>query len=146
MQFFSANREQMYTRSALASFECETVDLSSLLKARFLTYRQFFKCRLNQNRVKITLRPWHIKVRMMKQFFKALDKEGYCFKYICRKCPQLIKKTSKGGVFNDPQTRQLMKDADFIKVILIRKVSFIGHCKASNYKEIVQNTLTTFRF
>ena len=37
-------------------------------------------------RSKIVFPPLHIKLRVMKQFVKALNKDGACFKYICSKC------------------------------------------------------------
>ncbi|GFX99066.1 uncharacterized protein TNCV_4810141 [Trichonephila clavipes] len=35
---------------------------------------------------KILFAPLHIKLGLMKQFVKALDKEGECFKYLCELC------------------------------------------------------------
>ena len=40
-------------------------------------------------RVKIVFPPLHIKLGVVKQFAKALNKEGACFKYICGKFPDL---------------------------------------------------------
>ena len=40
-------------------------------------------------RDKIILPPLHIKLGLMKQFVKALDKDGSCFAYIGRKMPGL---------------------------------------------------------
>ena len=40
-------------------------------------------------RDKIILPPLHIKLGIMKQFVKSLDKDGNCFSYICQKFPQL---------------------------------------------------------
>jgi len=37
----------------------------------------------------ILLTPLHIKLGLMKQFVKALNKNGNCFQYICNKFPQL---------------------------------------------------------
>ena len=44
---------------------------------------------------KILLPPLHIKLGLMKQFVKALDKQGACFKYIAEKFPKLSAKKSK---------------------------------------------------
>lgn len=108
------------------------------------------------NRDKIILPPLHIKLGMIKQFVKALDKEGDCFKYICRKFPKLSMEKLKGGIFDGPQIRQLIKDADFIKVMTVPESeawesfvlvveNFLGNHKAPNYEEIVQNMLTNFQ-
>ena len=40
-------------------------------------------------REKIIFRPLHIKLGLIKQFVKALDKEGDCFQYICSAFPGL---------------------------------------------------------
>jgi hypothetical protein len=49
----------------------------------------------------------------MKQFVKALDKNGHCFQYRCHKFPVLYGKKPKEGIFDGPQIRILMKDTDF---------------------------------
>ena len=49
----------------------------------------------------------------MKQFVKALNKEGACFKYICSKFPGLTVEKLKAGIFNGPQIRKLMNDHEF---------------------------------
>lgn len=93
---------------------------------------------------------------MIKQFVKALDKEGDCFNYICRKFPKLSMEKLKSGIFNGPQIRQLMKDTDFIKVMTVSEnkawksfvlvvENFLGNHEAPNYEEIVQNVLTNFQ-
>ncbi|GBP18033.1 hypothetical protein EVAR_16979_1 [Eumeta japonica] len=62
----------------------------------------------------------------------------------------------KGGIFDGPQIRQLMKDTDFIKVMTVPESdawksfvlvveNFLGNHKAPNYEEIVQNMLTNFQ-
>ena len=42
----------------------------------------------------------------MKQFVKALYKDGDCFKYICMKFPDLTIEKSKAGIFDEPQIRK----------------------------------------
>lgn len=56
---------------------------------------------------------------MIKQFVKALDKERYCFNYFCGKFPKLCVEKLKGGIFDQTQIRQLMKDKNFIKVMTV---------------------------
>ncbi|GBP60738.1 hypothetical protein EVAR_47476_1 [Eumeta japonica] len=62
----------------------------------------------------------------------------------------------KGGIFDGPQIRQLMKDTDFIKVMTVPESdawksfvlvveNFLRNHKAPNYEEIVQNMLTNFQ-
>ncbi|GBO04199.1 hypothetical protein AVEN_116158-1 [Araneus ventricosus] len=54
----------------------------------------------------------------MKQFVKALPKEGECFKYLCDQFPGLSEAKLKEGVFVGPSDiRKVMKDENFkIKV------------------------------
>ena len=106
-------------------------------------------------RSKIVFPPLHIKLGVMKQFVKALNKEGECFKYICGKFPGLTIEKLKAGIFNGPQIRKLMNDHEFpsfmskeefyawdafVKVVK----NFFGNKKASNYKELVANLLSSF--
>ena len=69
------------------------------------------------DRGKITLPPFHIKLGLMKQFVKALDKHGDCFKYICRSFPGLSMEKLKAGIFDGPQIRKLIMDSNFTKCI-----------------------------
>ncbi|GBM72250.1 hypothetical protein AVEN_221184-1 [Araneus ventricosus] len=49
----------------------------------------------------------------MKQFVKALPKEGECFKYLCDQFPGLSEAKLKEGVFVGPDIRKMMKDENF---------------------------------
>ena len=49
----------------------------------------------------------------MKQFVKALNKDGKCFKYICEKFVHLSDGKLKERIFVGPQIRQLMRDEEF---------------------------------
>lgn len=72
---------------------------------------------------KVLLPPLHIKLGLMKQFVKALDKSGQCFKYLCEKFPALSDAKLKEGIFIGPQIRILCKERDFenrkIKILKI---------------------------
>ena len=65
-------------------------------------------------RNKIIFPPLHIKLELMKQFVKALDKEGACSEYICKRFPGVNTEKLKNGIFNSPDIRKLMKDHNFI--------------------------------
>lgn len=106
-------------------------------------------------RDKIIFPPLHIKLGLMKQFVKALNKEGNCFKYICRQFPGLSNEKLKAGIFDGPQIRMLMKDTNFISHMdrkernaweSFKEVvkNFLGNHKAPNYKELVKTMLTAF--
>ena len=107
-------------------------------------------------RDKIIFPPLHIKLGLMKQFLKALDKEGDCFPYICKIFPGLSNEKLKAGIFDGPQIRQLIKDANFCPSMndielaawssLVEVVkNFLGNQKADNYEELVRNMLENFR-
>ena len=60
---------------------------------------------------KIILPLLDIKLGLMKQYVKALDIIRECFKYILHAFPGL------SGIFNGPQIRQLLKDANFVSLM-----------------------------
>ena len=49
-------------------------------------------------RDKIIFPPLHIKLGLMKQFVKELDKEGACFEYIRKAFPGVIIEKLKNGI------------------------------------------------
>lgn len=104
---------------------------------------------------RIILPPLHIKLGLMKQFVKAINKEGSCFHYICKTFPGLSMEKLKGGIFDGPQIRKLINDRNFQHsmnhleanawssfVIVIK--NFLGNHKAQNYTELVKNMLSSF--
>ena len=52
---------------------------------------------------KVLLPPLHIKLGLIKQYVKSLDKGGECFKYICHKFSFLSHEKIKAGVFDGPK-------------------------------------------
>ena len=61
--------------------------------------------------------PLHIKLGFIKQFFKALDKDGDTFKYICRIFLSLTIEKFKAGIFDGPQIRKLPDDKNIKEVM-----------------------------
>ena len=55
----------------------------------------------------------HIKLGLMKQFTKALYKNGQCFQYIANTFPTISDAKLKKGVFTGPESRTLLKDQKF---------------------------------
>jgi hypothetical protein len=90
----------------------------------------------------------------MKQFVKALNKDGLCIEYIANKLPGLTMEKLKAGIFNGSQIRQLINDPHFIvsvnkiescawsSFVLVVK-SFLGNKKADNYT-IIEDILFYF--
>ena len=108
------------------------------------------------DREKIILPPLHIKLGLIKQFIKALDKHGDCFQYICKSFPELSMEKLKAGIFTGPQIRSLTKDsslknymneseaAAWNSYVAVIK-NFLGNYKAENYEELVQTMLANFK-
>ena len=105
---------------------------------------------------KVILPPLHIKLGLMKQFVKALDKQGLCFKYISEKFPHLSAEKVKEGVFIGPQIRMLINDKLFITKMNDTEKNawqsfkdvvsnFLGNKKSPNYQTIVEQMLTNFQ-
>ena len=96
----------------------------------------------------IILPPLHMKLGLIKQFVKALDKHGSCFNYFVQKFPGLSMKNLKAGIFDGPQICKLIQDQAFTSymtavesaawcsyVAVVREL--LGNTKASNYQYLV---------
>ena len=57
-------------------------------------------------RSKIVFSSLRIKLGIMKQFMKALEKDGDCFRHICMKFPGLSIEKLKAKIFDGPQIRR----------------------------------------
>ncbi|KYM93378.1 hypothetical protein ALC62_16020 [Cyphomyrmex costatus] len=106
-------------------------------------------------RKKIILPPLHIKLGLMKQFVKSLDKTGKCFKYLHQIFPKYSDAKIKEGVFDGPQIRKLFRDPDFIKTMNNREKAawqsfqavaenFLGNKKSPQYKELVAKMIQNY--
>jgi hypothetical protein len=62
---------------------------------------------------KILLPALHIKLGVMKNFVKAMDRTGSAFKYLADKFPRLSEAKIKEGIFVGPQIRELFRDEKF---------------------------------
>ena len=107
------------------------------------------------DRDRIPFPPLHIKLGLIKQFTKALDKDGDCFTYLRQAFPGLTMEKLKAGIFDSPQIRQLIRDPEFEnsmneveleawKAFVLVVKNFCGNNKARNYAELVNNMLTAF--
>ncbi|GBM98729.1 hypothetical protein AVEN_79228-1 [Araneus ventricosus] len=92
----------------------------------------------------------------MKQFVKALPKDGECFKYLCHQFPGLSEAKLKEGVFIGPDIKEKMKDEHFVTKMETNKIkawesfklcitSFLGNKKIPNYKSIVEEMIKNFK-
>ncbi|GBP10628.1 2-phosphoxylose phosphatase 1 [Eumeta japonica] len=57
--------------------------------------------------------PIHIKLGLMKNLVKAMNKDGGGFQYLKTKFPRISDAKMKEGIFVGPQIRELMKDSNF---------------------------------
>jgi hypothetical protein len=98
---------------------------------------------------KVLLPSLHIKLGLVKQFVKALPKEGECFKYLCKKFPGLSDAKLEEGIFVGPDIgsfsqmtclKRPMKTAEREAYNAFKEViaKFLGNYKDPNYKQIVQ--------
>lgn len=105
---------------------------------------------------KIILPPLHIKLGLMKNFVKAMDKNKAGFKYLGSKFPALSTAKINEGVFVGPQIRELIRDDEFLSLLHGKEKAawtafvsvtsnFLGNNKAPNYKEVVEKLLKTYR-
>ena len=91
-------------------------------------------------REKIILPPLHIKLGLIKQFVKALNKEGNCFEYICKLFPGLSIAKLEEGILDGPKIRKLIRDPNFSKTMTnveaVAWASFVSVVKnfLGNYK------------
>ncbi|XP_014204274.1 uncharacterized protein LOC106636400 [Copidosoma floridanum] len=88
----------------------------------------------------ILLPPLHIKLELIKQFVKALDKECQFFGYIKRAFPKLSDAQDQQGIFNRPQTSTLLRDKIFATIMTAtKKAAYLG------FKDVVENFLGTIK-
>lgn len=67
--------------------------------------------------------PLKIKLRLIKQSVKALDKNGDCFKYIYTVFPNLTSEKLRAGIFDELQVRKFLKDTSFVKTLSEKEAS-----------------------
>ena len=53
-------------------------------------------------------------VGLMKNFVKALDKDGKAFQYLCTKFPKISDAIVKEGIFVGPQIREVLRGTEFV--------------------------------
>jgi len=104
---------------------------------------------------RILLPPLHIKLGLMKQFVKALDKNADCFRYIRNRFPATSYKKVKAGIFDGSQIRKLMKDPAFVSHMTVVEyaawwsyvsvVKELGKKRADCYQNIVKQMLMNFQ-
>ena len=107
------------------------------------------------NPKKVLLPPLHIKLGLIKQFVKVLDKDSAAFKYLQNLFPKLSEAKVKGGIFIGPQVKLILKSDEFLETLsAVEKDAwicfaavvqgFLGNNKEDNYAELVANLVTSY--
>ncbi|GFN83230.1 LOW QUALITY PROTEIN: hypothetical protein PoB_000973600 [Plakobranchus ocellatus] len=92
----------------------------------------------------------------MKNFVKALNKDGQAFLYLRQKFPTLSDAKVKEGIFIGPQIKAMLKDEVFLtKMTPVESEAWnafkticenvLGNMKDPNYKELVSNLLSSYQ-
>jgi len=103
---------------------------------------------------KIYLPPSHIKLGLVKNFVKSMDKTGRRLKYVRNKFPNVGDAKIKEGIFVGPQIRELMQDKHFDEDLneteknawlSIKRIckDFLGNQKAVNYQDVLWDLSTS---
>ena len=93
---------------------------------------------------------------IMKQFAKALDQDGDCFKYLNIKFPAITIGKIKAGIFHGSQIRKLLKDHNFVTKMKPDEFdtwnsfadvvsNFLGNHKAKNYEDLIEKLLISYK-
>lgn len=104
----------------------------------------------------VLLPPLHIKLGLMKNFVKALDRNRRGFLYLKQKFPRVSEAKIKEVIFVGPQIREVMTDGEFdnfLNEVELRAwrafktvvTNFLGNVKAENYKDLVTELLSAYR-
>ena len=105
---------------------------------------------------KVLLPPLHIKLGLMKNFIKALDREGGGFAFLHQKFKQISMENLKAGIFDGPQIRELIKDASFDDALnpvelaawlSLKSViaNFLGNHRSPQYQKVVDELMENFQ-
>ena len=100
---------------------------------------------------KILFLPLHIKLGVMKNFVKAMDREGNRFVFLL-KFWRISMEKLKAGIFGGPQIKELMKDQVFDEALIKAELStrqslklvvtnFLGNHQSMEYKEEIEELL-----
>ncbi|UYV82800.1 hypothetical protein LAZ67_22000911 [Cordylochernes scorpioides] len=129
-------------------------DISSMEK-RYQGYKNIANLPLIDSE-NIYLPPLHIKLGLMKNFVKAMDRNASGFAYLKQKISSISEAKIKEGIFVGPQIRELQQDGNFQNSLneveaaawnSFRNVckNFLGSVKVENYRDIVNDLLLSYK-
>ena len=98
----------------------------------------------------------HIKLGLMKNFTKALNKNEKGFQYLRERFPRISEAKVKEGIFVGPQIRNIMNDTAFVDMLndIERRAwiaftavvkDFLGNVKSDNYRAIVTELIDAYQ-
>lgn len=104
----------------------------------------------------IILPPLHIKLGLIKNFVKAMDRNGEGFLYLKSIFPRLSEAKLKEGIFVGPDIRKIIKDSNFLLKLNTEEKNawlsfvdvvknFLGNKKSPNYEEMVSKLLEDYK-
>ncbi|UYV65024.1 hypothetical protein LAZ67_3002855 [Cordylochernes scorpioides] len=104
----------------------------------------------------IYLPPLHIKLGLMKNFVKAMDRNASGFAYLKQNISSISEAKIKEGIFVGPQIRELQQDGNFQNSLneveaaawnSFKNVckNFLGSVKVENYRDIVNDLLLSYK-
>lgn len=139
----SRDREHHYTRKNWPARENVTVGKDNIKNAPIV------------KKENIILPPLHIKLGLIKNFVKALSKEGQVFAYLKSIFVNLSFAKIKEGVFAGPEIKKLLKDQKFETFLSPDEAAawnsfrlivsnFLGNNKSPKYKEIIDDLLKNY--
>lgn len=105
---------------------------------------------------KVLLPPLHIKLGLMKNFIKAMNKDGAAFQYVQIKFSFISDAKIKAGIFDGPQIRTLMNDVQFENAMTLSEKNawqsfksvvkdFLGNRRNADYKAMIDKLIETFK-
>ena len=106
---------------------------------------------------KVLMPPLHIKLGLMKNFVKAMEKQNSNgFEFLCKNFPKLSLAKLKEGIFVGPQIRKVFEDPEFEKTLNTLELrawhafkwicsNFLGNAESNSYQEGVAELLAAYK-
>ena len=104
---------------------------------------------------KVLLLPLHIKLGLMKNFVKALHKNGSAFQQLSTVFPGLSAAKLKEGIFVGPHIREVLKDTDFEELLNLKELraweafksvcsGVLGNTRVPDYQACIEKLLKSY--
>ena len=104
---------------------------------------------------KVLLPPLHIKLGLIKNFVKAMDKLDLAFRHLCILFPSQSSAKLKEGIFVGLQIRELLKVKKFESLLILKELraweafklvchGFLGNTRAHDYEDRIKKLLQAY--